>query len=80
MEHEILKQDSKINLFIDNLMDMKMEFTLRGHQYRHPARQIRSNKYENGKEKQTILIYLLVHQLVMISLNQIITIELMKSQ
>jgi hypothetical protein len=44
-------------------MDMKMEFTLRG----CPARQNRSNKYENEKKnKQTILIYLLVHQLARI--------------
>ena len=27
MENEILKQDSEMNLFIDNLMDMNMEFT-----------------------------------------------------
>ena len=77
MEHEILKQDSKMNLLSDKVMDMKMEFTLRG----CPARQNRSNKYENEKKnKQTILIYLLVHQLTMISLNQIIIIELMKPQ
>jgi hypothetical protein len=65
-------------------MDMKMEFTLSGNQYRHPARQNCSNKYENEKKqadyKKCILIYLPVHQLAMISLNQIIIIELMKSQ
>jgi hypothetical protein len=52
MEHEVLKQDSKMNLLSDKVMDMKMEFTLRGNQYRRPARQNRSNKYENEKKKQ----------------------------
>ena len=55
MEHEVLKQDSKINLLSDKVMDMNMEFTLSGNQYRRPARQNRSNKYEN--EKKTSRLY-----------------------
>jgi hypothetical protein len=51
MEHEVLKQDSKMNLLSDKVMDMKMEFTLSGNQYRRPARQNRSNKYENEKKQ-----------------------------
>jgi predicted DNA binding CopG/RHH family protein len=81
MEHEVLKQDSKMNLLSDKVMDMKMEFTLRGNQYRRQARQIvQINMKMRKKNKQTILIYLLVHQLATISLNQIIIVELMKSQ
>jgi hypothetical protein len=41
IEHEVLKQDSKMNLLSDKVMDMKMEFTLSGNQYRRPARQNR---------------------------------------
>jgi hypothetical protein len=51
IEHEVLKQDSKMNLLSDKVMDMKMEFTLSGNQYRRPARQNRSNKYENEKKQ-----------------------------
>jgi uncharacterized coiled-coil protein SlyX len=51
MEHEVLKQDSKMNLLSDKVMDMKMEFTLSGNQYRRPARKNRSNKYENEKKQ-----------------------------
>jgi hypothetical protein len=55
MKHEVLKQDSKMNLLSDKVMDMKMEFTLSGNQYRRPARKNRSNKYEN--EKKTSRLY-----------------------
>jgi hypothetical protein len=54
-KHEVLKQDSKMNLLSDKVMDMKMEFTLSGNQYRRPARKNRSNKYEN--EKKTSRLY-----------------------
>jgi len=46
-----LKQDSEMNLLSDKLMDMKMDFIVRGNQYRRPARQNRSNKYENEKKQ-----------------------------
>lgn len=83
MEHEVLKQDSKMNLLSDKVMDMKMEFTLSGNQYIYiDVRQgkIVQINMKMRKNKQTILIYLPVHQLAMFSLNQIIIIELMKSQ
>jgi hypothetical protein len=51
IEHEALKQDSKMNILSDKVMDMKMEFTLSGNQHRRSARQNRSNKYENEKKQ-----------------------------
>jgi hypothetical protein len=35
IEHEVLKQDSKMNLLSDKVMDMKIEFTLSGSCYFH---------------------------------------------
>jgi hypothetical protein len=65
MKHEVLKQDSKMNLLSDKVMDMKMEFTLSGNQYRRPARQNRSNKYENEKKQADYSLYIFILFIVM---------------